>query len=271
MKNKSIYIVVLVIVFGIKLYRDKISNKTNPNVIDDKEIIDTNPLNFDYLPTSTTGQIVKHQGYTLSYSEPHEQAEWVAYSLAKEDLNHMHRKRPYFYTDPKVKTKSADWRNYKKSGYDKGHLCPASDRNSNSKLYKETFLTSNISPQKHNFNAGVWNRLEQKTRYWAKKNKHLYVVTGGILTDANLETIGKEKISVPKYFYKILLDYTEPEIKAIAFLVPHEKSNKPLHNFVVSIDEIEKRTGIDFFPNLPDDIENRLESSSDYKKWSFRK
>ena len=224
---------------------------------------------FNYLPTSTTGAIVKHNGYNLSYSEKHEQAEWVAYSLNKNDIVSTNRERPYFIEDPKVKTQSASWRNYKKSGYDRGHLCPAGDRRKTEDSYNETFYTSNISPQKHNFNAGIWNKLEQKTRYWAKKYQHLYVVTGGILED-NLKTIGSEKVSVPKEFYKILLDYTQPEIKAIAFLIPHQESKKPLYKFVVSIDELEQKTGINFFHHLPDHLENKLEKSKSYKGWSFR-
>lgn len=225
---------------------------------------------FNYLPTSTTGQIVKHNGYSLSYSEPHEQAEWVAYSLNGDDIVSINRERPFFEVDTKVRTKAAHWRSYKNSGYDRGHLCPAGDRKKTESLYKETFLTSNISPQKHAFNAGIWNNLEQKTRYWAKKYKNLYVISGGILTDKNLKTIGKDKVSVPNAFYKVLLDYTKPEIKAIAFLVPHKDSKRPLYEFVVSIDELERKTGIDFFPALPDEIEHKLEASSSYKGWSFR-
>lgn len=224
---------------------------------------------FNYLPTSTTKNIVKHQYYTLSYNENFEQAEWVAYQLKEEHIVFVKFKRPYFEQDPKVKTGSADWRNFKKSGYTKGHLIPAADRKFSKEAYTETFLTSNASPQIYDFNAGVWNRLEQKTRYWAQKYDELYVITGGVLTD-HLKTIGYEDVAVPKYFYKILLDYREPEIKAIAFLVPHKKSNKALYEFVVSIDKIETLTGIDFFPSLPDELENELEKSSDYKEWSFR-
>ena len=224
---------------------------------------------FNYLPSSTTSSVVKHQYYTLSYSEKYEQAEWVAYQLKDEQIVYTKLKRPYFEQDPKVKTGSADWRNFKNSGYTKGHLLPAADRKFSKDAYNETFLTSNISPQIYDFNAGVWNRLEQKTRYWAQKYDELFVITGGILSN-NLKTIGYEDVAVPNYFYKILLDFTQPEIKAIAFLVPHKKSTKALYTFVVSIDEIESLTGIDFFPSLPDDLENQLESTSDYKGWSFR-
>lgn len=221
-----------------------------------------------YLPKSTTNEIVKHKYYTLSYNENHEQAEWVAYELKKNQLSYTNHHRPYFEDDPQVETGSASWRNYKKSGYDKGHLCPAGDRRFSEEAFVETFYTSNISPQLNDFNAGIWNRLEQKTRYWASKYDGVYVVTGGVLSN-DLESIGKEKVSVPKYFYKILLDNSRGEYKTIAFLLPHEDSEKPLNKFVVSIDKIEKMTGIDFFPRLPDEIENKLEQSSDYKGWSF--
>jgi len=224
---------------------------------------------FNYLPTSTTNSIVQHKYYTLSYHEKYEQSEWVAYKLKKDHISFVVIDRPYFIQDDKVRTGSADWRNFKNSGYTKGHLLPAADRKFNVQAYNETFLTSNVSPQIYDFNAGVWLRLEEKTRYWAQKYDELYVITGGILTN-DLATIGYEAIAVPKYFYKILLDYSEPEIKAIAFIMPHEESNKALFEFVVSIDEIEALTGIDFFPALPDDLENSLESSSDYKNWSFR-
>ena len=265
-RKVKLVITIIALVVGYWLQQNE---NTNNQPASTTETTNSKSNSFNYLPTSTTGSIVKHNGYQLSYSEQHEQAEWVAYSLDKSDIVYTNYKRPFFIEDPKVKTKSADWRNYKKSGYDKGHLCPAGDRRASQKAHDETFYTSNISPQNHEFNAGIWNKLEQKTRYWAKKYNHLYVVTGGIL-EPNLKTIGKEKVSVPNYFYKVLLDYTQPEIKAIAFLVPHKDSNKPLYEFIVSIDELEQKTGIDFFPELPDSIENQLEASTDYKNWSFR-
>lgn len=229
---------------------------------------ETSITNTTFQPTSTTGTIIHHDHYSLSYSENHEQAEWVAYELKKNHLSKEQFKRPYFISDAKVDTKSADWRNYKNSGYDKGHLCPAADRKFSKLAHDNTFLTSNISPQKHDFNAGIWNRLEQKTRYWANKYNGVFVVTGGILTNTN-QTIGYEKVTVPKYFYKILLDNSNQHIKMIAFLIPHKDSNRPLYNFIISVDEIEMLTGIDFFEELDDQIENRLEASTNYKNWSF--
>jgi endonuclease G len=221
-----------------------------------------------FLPTSTTNQIVHHQHYSLSYSEKHEQAEWVAYELKAAHLSKTNHKRPFFQIDNAVKTIAAHWRNYKKSGYDKGHLCPAGDRRFTKEAHNETFLTSNISPQEHAFNAGVWSRLEQKVRYWAQKNDGVFVVAGGVLEN-NLKSIGTEEVSVPKQFYKVILDNTNGNIKMLAFLMPHKTSRLPLYKFVVSVNEIEALTGIDFFPELDNAVEERLEGSKSYKNWSF--
>ena len=171
--------------------------------------------------------------------------------------------------DKKVKSRSAHWRNYKNSGYDKGHLCPAGDRRFNYNAFEETFLTSNISPQNHDFNAGIWNRLEQKTRYWAKKYDGVFVITGGVL-QKGLKTIGSEKVAVPNYFYKIIADNSNQKLKTIAFLIPNKPVSNSFYKYVVTIDEIEKRTGIDFFSNLPDALENKIESTIDLNSWGKR-
>ncbi|TYA69838.1 DNA/RNA non-specific endonuclease [Seonamhaeicola marinus] len=221
-----------------------------------------------FLPTSTTNQVVHHNTYSLSYSERHEQAEWVAYELKKSHLSSTNHKRPYFEIDKSVITEAAHWRNFKNSGYDKGHLCPAGDRRFSKEAHDETFLTSNISPQNHDFNSGIWNRLEQKVRYWARKYDGVFVITGGVLK-GNMDAIGVEGVSVPNQFYKVLINRNNETTKMIAFLMPHKDSKKPLYEFVVSVDEVEALTGIDFFPKLDDAIEHNLEASNSYKGWSF--
>ncbi len=218
------------------------------------------------LPASTTRQVIHHQGFSLSYSEPHEQAEWVAYELKKSHLSKSHFKRPYFEVDQAVQTGAASWKNYKNSGYDKGHLCPAGDKKYNQQAHDETFLTSNISPQDPEFNAGIWNTLEQKVRYWARKYDGVYVVTGGVLK-GQMVTVGNERVAVPNQFYKIIYD-PENE-KMIAFLMPNKNSNEALHTFVVSVDSVEVLTGIDFFPELEDVLEDRLEAMTNYKNWNL--
>lgn len=268
MHKKKIYtalaILLLIAVYGYEHFLKEEEKSTQQS----KGETTKPDTNIFFLPTSTTGQVVHHQGYSLSYSEPHEQAEWVAYELKKTHLSNTNFDRPYFEIDKAIKTGAAHWRNYKNSGYDRGHLCPAGDKRYNKSAYNETFLTSNISPQNHDFNAGIWNTLEQKVRYWANKYNGVFVVTGGILK-GQMETIGFENIAVPRQFYKVLIDTNSNTPKMIAFLLPHKNTNAPLYKFVVSVDTIESLTGIDFFPELNDSIENKLEASSDYNNWSF--
>lgn len=268
MKKRILYsIIAILILLGVYTYEYILVEEEKAETVSEGQT--TKPeTNAFFLPTSTTGQVVHHEGYSLSYSESHEQAEWVAYELKKSHLSNSNFERPYFEVDNAIKTGAAHWQNYKNSGYDRGHLCPAGDRRYSKAAYDETFLTSNISPQEHGFNSGIWNTLEQKVRYWASKYNGVFVVTGGVLKEG-LETIGDEAVAVPKQFYKIVLDYNSGKPKMIGFLLPHEHTNKPLYDFVVSVDSIETLTGIDFFPQLDDAIENTIEASSDYKNWTF--
>lgn len=233
------------------------------------ETIEIIPPIFDnFIPSSTTGEIIKHDHFALSYAEKHEQAEWVAYELTVEMLNadrvaRMNNFRP----DPKVRKASASPRDYVNTGYNRGHLVPASDMGFSKESMSESFYMSNISPQIRNFNSGIWRELEEQTRDWARKFKHLYVITGPILSEAVREQIGQNKVSVPDQYYKILLDITEPELKAIAFLIPNEVRVEPILKFAVSIDVIENLTGIDFFPQLEDKLEEKLEEDVVTKPW----
>ncbi len=223
----------------------------------------------DFLPSSTTGQVIKHTYFALSYNEEHEQAEWVAYKLDRDLLRAPNVERTNdFRPDPKVRKASASHRDYTRTGYDRGHLAPAGDMAHSIEAMSQTFYMSNISPQIRNFNSGIWRELEENTRYWANKFGELYIVTGPVLTRGIREQIGDNKVSVPDEFFKVLLDLTEPEIKAIAYLIPNEVSDRPISDFAVSIDQIETITGIDFFPNLMDDsMEEQLESTFDPKLW----
>lgn len=265
MRNRTKYAILLAIcVIGFWLFENFYTPATYSNA--DGSITDLVESNF--LPSSTTGEIIKHNYYTFSYSESHEQPEWVVYILRNEHLTYDDRERPYFIEDPKVKSKSADWRNYRGSGYDRGHLCPAGDRRFSEQAYNETFYTSNISPQDKYFNAGIWNRLEQKVRYWCKRYGDLMVVTGGVLESGLIE-IGDEGVDVPRTFYKIVMRGGPDESQVLAFLIPAKESQEPLENFLVSVDVIEEKTGIDFFKDQPQAWQTAVEAQVDVKGWKF--
>lgn len=265
-KNGTVYsILILLCVVGFWLFENFYTPATYSN--SDKEPI-SNEFPKELLPSSTTGEIVNHEYFTLSYNEPYEQAEWVAYTLDKSHLTYDDRKRPYFIEDPYVSSKSADWRNYKGSGYDRGHLVPAGDRRFSLQAYNETFYTSNISPQDREFNGGVWNDLEQQTRRWAKKYGVLYIFTGGVL-ESGLKEIGQEDVDVPDVFYKIIARKNEDKVYSISFMIPNKPQFTSLRDFVVSIDDIEKETGIDFFSELPEKQQNAFEGSINTTGWKF--
>lgn len=215
--------------------------------------------------------VVTHTGYTLSYCEEYEVPYWVAYTLTREKVATQNASRKdNFREDPSISTGSATLQDYKKSGYDRGHMAPAADFRWSEDAMNDTFYLSNMCPQIHAFNAGIWSDLESAVRSIAYEDEEIYVVTGPVLTDGPYETIGENNVAVPKYYYKVILDYTEPVIKAIGFILPAEKSSEPLSYFAVTVDKVEEITGIDFFPALPDDIEDVVEAECDPSLWALR-
>ncbi|MGD0581503.1 MAG: DNA/RNA non-specific endonuclease [Bacteroidales bacterium] len=221
----------------------------------------------DLLPTSTTHEIVKHTYYTLSFSKKDEQAEWVAYLLTRSMITGKSERTENFRPDPSVPSGSAQLYDYKNSGYDRGHLCPAGDMTFSDQAMSETFYLSNMSPQVPAFNRGIWKNLESLVREWAEEDDSIYIVTGGILNEAK-GIIGPDRVTVPSRFYKVIYDLTGVK-KMIAFILPNEKGTGPLQSYVVTVRDVESQTCIDFFPCLPDSIQNRLESTSDISKWDF--
>lgn len=226
-------------------------------------------LSFDFTwPAYTQNDaIVEHQYYTLKYNEKTEQADWVAYRLKKIDLNKPKVDRTdNFRMDPDVKTKSASTSDYKGSGYDRGHLAPAGDFAWSKEAMSETFYMSNMSPQEPGFNRGIWKTLESKVRDWAVTNDELFIVCGPI-TNGKGNKIGKNKVVVPEQYYKVVLELTGKEVKGIGFILKNEKSSKDLSAFAMSIDDVEKATGLDFFPSIPDQLENQIEATYNYSLW----
>ena len=227
----------------------------------------TKAFDFAWPAYEASQAIVERPYYTLRYSEEHEQALWVAYILYADSLKQTtFERKDDFREDSRIKTGSASLSDYKGSGYDRGHIAPAADFSYSEFALSQSFFMSNMSPQDPSFNRGVWKKLEDQVRAWAMKNDQVYVVTGPVL-NKTYKTIGSNKVSVPEYYYKIILDMRKPEIKAIAFLMKNEKSSAQLSSFVVTIDSVEQLTGLDFFPGISDELEDALEGSLMTSKW----
>ncbi len=236
-----------------------------------RESLKTSYIENLEMPAPIEGeQIINHVGYTLSYNEEYEQASYVAYKLTQNELYGPAQRKDNFKADPAVKTGSATLDDYKKSGYDRGHLCPAADQKESDSAMSDSFYMSNMSPQSPQFNRGIWADLEGTVRTFADNNHEIYVVTGPILSDGPYETIGKNKVAIPNYYYKVILDYKEPEIKAIGFILPNKKGEKDLEEYATNINHIESITNIDFFVNLPNDVEEVIENSFNINDWEFK-
>lgn len=211
-------------------------------------------------------QIVDHLAYSLQYNELHEQADWVAYVLVGDSLTGKAKRKDNFRIDTLVSTGSASPKDYKRSGYDRGHLAPAADMSWSDEVMSESFYMSNMSPQLPGFNRGIWKKLEEQVRDWAKEFDTLYVVTGPILEDS-LIAIGENEVSVPNKYYKALLVYKKRLQLSVGFILPNESSSEELEYFAVSVDSVESVSHLDFFEKLPDAIEDEIESKVDIDKW----
>lgn len=216
-----------------------------------------------YLEIPKCTNYTNHNTYSLLYSEKYKQAIWSAYELIPSDTIIKYKRKSNFQKDNLIKNFTINKNDYKKSGYDRGHLVPARDMRYDSLSIIVVNYYSNISPQLPGFNRGIFRVLEGKISHLTRKYDNIYIVTGPILTDS-LPTIGENKISVPNFFYKVIVTYKNGEYKGIGFIIPNKKSKFSLDKYCVSIDFVEAITGLDFFYKLNDKIENIIEKNSNY-------
>lgn len=227
---------------------------------DDKLVMQTSPK-------GTPKQILKRTGYVASYNKTTLLPNWVAWHLTAERTEGSAKRSGVdFAEDTEVpEPRATDW-DYYNSGYDRGHMCPAADNKWSKKAMEESFLFTNMCPQNGNLNRGDWNEMEMACRKWAKKYGDLYIVCGPILYKGKHKTIGKNKVVVPEAFFKVVLR-TGDDPQAIGFIYKNTSGNRPKDSYVNTVDEVERITGIDFFPSLPDDVEKKVEAECDLGLW----
>ena len=227
---------------------------------------------------------IEHSAIVLAYDEKHEQAKWVAHVINTNIIDGNVSRTNNFRKDPLVLTGSSEEKDfftktklksgktiYDGYGYDRGHLAPSADFRWSKKALSESYFYSNMSPQLPKFNREGWAELENFLRsYIYENNVELHVLTGPILSD-DLDKIDKSinQISIPKFFYKIAIDFTNN--KSIGFLMPNKKLDYPLEYYVTSIDSIENISDLDFNYQLVDSVENQLEKLMDISGWQTKK
>jgi len=227
---------------------------------------DSGLLEIPVLKESRPEQIIEHTGYTVSYNSDWCVPNWVAYELTREEARGTLPRAEHFEPDPDVKGSSSNYRDYSRSGYSRGHMAPAGDMKWDATAMRESFYLSNICPQDHNLNDGDWKDLEEQARIWANRYGSVYIACGPIMSD-NPDVIGYNNVAVPDAFYKVLLCKINGQWQAVGFVFDNKPGHKHLRNYVKSVDEVERITGIDFFPALDDKIENAIEAKADYSVW----
>lgn len=246
-----------------------------------------------WLPGSVTSQLIDHKAYRTSYNAEYKIPNWTFYELTlAETLGRLPRSNN-FQPDPAVPSReSAQLTDYRGSGYDRGHMAPSMDFNWDAEIEDESYLLSNMCPQSHDFNSGIWLDLEHQVRRWAERDSAICVACGPILPrkekdgrlinpvtgkEYRMKYIGRGKVLVPEHFFKVILSPFGDHPKAIGFIMPNEnvmrrdgRGNAPIKDFAVNIDRVEELTGIDFFAVLPDKIENKIEARYEYNDWFGR-
>ena len=208
-------------------------------------------------------QFLHREAYTVCYNADSRLPHWVGWRLTADHISGPYKRGGIkFQEDGEVPAPRATDTDYRNSGYDRGHMCPSGDNKWSETAQRESFLFTNICPQTHNLNAGDWNEMEQQCRRWAEQFGDIYIVCGPILYRTKHKTIGKNKVVVPEAFFKVVLRLGDNP-KAVGFIYKNADGNRPKGDYVNSIDQVERITGIDFFPTLPDSIEQRVEAEAE--------
>jgi endonuclease G len=224
------------------------------------------------IPKNLSGSpetIICHKGYTLSYNAITKIPNWVAWKLTPDRLVANYSRYNKFLPDPTLSEADAvTTDDYKRSGWDRGHMCPAGDNVWDWKAMMESFYMTNMCPQNNNLNRGDWKELEEACRKWATEEGAIYIVCGPILYKQKHKTIGAHVVTVPEAFFKVVLCLGKHP-KAIGFLYKNTNGNNPLDSYVNTVDEVERITAMDFFPKLPDEIEKKVEAKCNLDDWQF--
>lgn len=231
-----------------------------------KESNAVNPIELPIILRNTPEQLLKRKTYSVSYNQDTKCPNWVAWHLTAEHADGDCPRYSKYDEDMEVPTPRATNADYKGSGWTRGHMCPAGDNKWDADAMKESNLLSNMCPQHASLNSGLWNVIERDCRKWAVKYGDVYIVCGPVFLNKEHETIGINKVVVPEAFFKVILRLN-PKPSAIGFVVRNNEGKKKKDQFVNTVDDVERITGMDFFPALPDDIENVVESTANLKDW----
>lgn len=222
--------------------------------------------------TDRPEQILKKEGFVISFNSETNCPNYVAWYLtaSRAKARSVHRKDE-FNGDPQIPAnRRVETQDYYNSRYDRGHMCPSGDNKHSRRAMDDCFLMTNMCPQAHALNIGAWNDLEQECRRWAKNYGAVAIVCGPIYDSKSPQRFGRRghRVAVPDRFFKVVLMRGRIP-KAIGFIYPNRNATRPMRNYAISVDEVERLTGIDFFYQLDDKTENRIEAECNPAAWNL--
>lgn len=278
-KNKILkYAAVILLIIGIAYFWNRLSPGAIDKNFDTPQTIETeesNGINLTELEkvvrTKKIPSVVKeYEGFTVDFNPENKTPNYVSWILHSHETEGATSRSNKFWTDSELEG-CPETRDYSHSGYDRGHMCPAGEQKWSDEAMHHSFVMANICPQKHELNTGAWKTLEDKERVWAKRDSAIVIVAGPLYDTSDIETIGNNKVRVPSAFFKVLLAPYASPMRAIGFVYPNMKCEGNMQAYAVSVDDVEKMTGMDFFAALPDEIENDIEAVVSFKEWNSNK
>lgn len=258
-----ISVVIVLALVGLIIYAN---NRNTSRQLDPTDV--SGSLLAVTTPTDLDQELLEYTGMLISFNPSRHIPNWVSWELTADEVQGEEPRTNAFMADPSVKG-CADPKDYRHSGYDRGHMVPAGDMKWSDQAMKESFFMTNICPQDNKLNTGAWRKLEEKCRQWAIRDSAIVIVCGPVPTDPVDTKIGTNQVWVPRRFFKAIISpYTNPP-RGIAFIMPNSYVKGGIQEAAVSIDEVERITGYDLFPALPDDIEDQIETQCNFSQWSY--
>lgn len=278
-KNRAIGVLVVAVLasgwFGLRVLISS-AHESSPN--DEPEITSvagTSAKKADYevprnVALKVPEQLLHRYAYTTSYNKISRNPNWVGWVLTADHTDGSYARGGHkFEEDMAVPSPRAAYYDIREGecGYQRGHMCPAGDNKWSYKAQKEAFLMTNICPQNGNLNERDWKYLEEACRDWAKKYGKIYIVAGPIFCSKPYHTVGEHHVAVPDAFFKVVLTLGKAGAKAIGFVYDNKAGRHKMEYYARSVDAVEKMTGLDFFSQLNDAVENKIEAQCNLASW----
>lgn len=262
--------ILFILIGGTLIYAS--SRRKNQQKAEKKEYaqvrdIPSADLIYTVIPKGTSHQDKEYTGFTVCFNRDNGTANWVGWELTADKVKGTVPRAKNFWCDTDIDgCPTTD--DYRRSGYDRGHLFPAADAKWSADAMQECFSLANITPQDNKLNGGAWKKLEDRERTWASKFGRVIIVSGPIYQKGDTKRIGDTGVRVPSAFFKVILAPDLEEPSCMGFIYNNSLCPGRMENYQMSVDQVEEITGFDFFSALPDEVENRIEAMANITMWN---